>query len=255
MKNEKSMANYNYWICDAKFEWPLTENNFKAGFNFPPRAAKKSNAEAAQKEATAASVATSESPTPRRWIITLAAIVAMLATLFAVVSLASMSSSQEIFAAVSTRMQFEAINQTGMQMPTNFSDSMPTLQKISIVPTLIQPRGINQNGKMMLTNATADSAFYFDDGSAPNGHRGLTSVTDFAWGGGPLSSPAQNNANTIDSGPRTAGIVAMGSTRHQEGLYCSFLRPLKDPGRDSRKLRKIVAKCLPTPTSYSSSTP
>jgi hypothetical protein len=215
------MANYNSWICDAKFEWPLTDNNFKAGCNLSPHAAKKSNAEAAQKEATAASVATSESPTPRRWIITLAAIVAMLATLFAVVSLASMSSSQEISAAVSTRMQFEAINQTGMQMPTNFSASMPTSQQISIVPTLIQPRGINQNGKMMLTNVTADSAFYFDDGSAPNGHRGLTSVTDVAWGGGPPSSPAQNNANTIDSGPRTAGIVAMGSIRYQVQLVAS----------------------------------
>jgi len=104
----------------VKSEWPLTDDNFKAGCDLPPHATKKTNAEAAQKEATAASVATSESPTPRRWIITLAAIVAMLATLFAVVSLASMSSSQEISAAVSTRMQFEAINQTGMQMPTNF---------------------------------------------------------------------------------------------------------------------------------------
>mmetsp|Transcript_86223 Transcript_86223/g.167093 ORF Transcript_86223/g.167093 Transcript_86223/m.167093 type:complete len:232 (+) Transcript_86223:119-814(+) len=211
MKNEKSMANYNYWICDAKFEWPLTENNFKAGFNFPPRAAKKSNAEAAQKEATAASVATSESPTPRRWIITLAAIVAMLATLFAVLPLASIPSSQQLSAIVPIIVQLEAKGPL-----------------------------INQNGKMMLTNVTTDSAFYFDDGSAPNGHRGLTSVTDVAWGGGPPSSPVQNNATTIDSGPRTAGIVAMGSTRHQEGLYCSFLRPLKDPGRDSRKLRKIV---------------
>jgi hypothetical protein len=116
------------------------------------------------------------------------AFIAMLATLFAVMPLASTPSSQQLSA---------------------------------IVPTLVQLEAINQNGKMMLTNITTDSAFYFDDGSAPNGHRGVTSVTDVTWGGGPPSSSAQNNANTIAIGPRTAGIVAMGSIRYQVQLVAS----------------------------------
>jgi len=120
--------------------------------------------------------------------------------------------------------------------------SIPCSQQLSaIAPTLVQLEIINhQNRKMVLTNATTSSAFYFDDSSAPNGYHGVALFTDVAWGGWSPSSPVQNNATTIDSGPRTAGIVAMGSIRYQGGLYCSSLRPLKDPGRDSRKLRKMV---------------
>jgi hypothetical protein len=114
------------------------------------------------------------------------AFIAMLATLFAVMPLASIPSSQQLSAIVPIIVQLEAKGPL-----------------------------INQNGKMMLTNVTTDSEFYFDDGSAPNGHRGVTSVTDVTWGGGPPSSSAQNNANTIASGPRTAGIVAVGSIRYQ----------------------------------------
>jgi len=158
-------------------------------------------------------------PTTRWWSVTLA----MLATLFAVLPLASIPSSQQLSA---------------------------------IVTTLVQLEIINQNGKMMLTNVTTDSAFYFDDGSAPNGHRGLTSVTDVAWGGGPQSISAQNNANTIDSSPRTAGIVAMGQIRYQgERLYCSSLRLLKDSGRGSRRLRKTKSQCSTVPSVISATCP
>jgi len=101
--------------------------------------------------------------------------------------------------------------------------SIPCSQQLSaIAPTLVQLEIINhQNRKMVLTNATTSSAFYFDDSSAPNGYHGVALFTDVAWGGWSPSSPVQNNATTIDSGPRTAGIVAMGSTRHQVQLVAT----------------------------------